>query len=191
MPASATTGTFPYAQFPKPLVHEMLAMRPYLSFLPFQGNFTFCDLYTKRNRVLFQYVLLCKKKPSLTCSPSVHTSQQQSKGATEPMGASSTKDQHATATLEGRASAAPVTLGERSLLALAIFRIFVGYLWFQQLFWKLPPDFAWLYHYTLASPPVNGTGPTVCWSCSALPLPQCQQDAAWELISGWRPAYKR
>jgi len=65
------------------------------------------------------------------------------------MGASSTKDQHATATLEGRASAAPVTLGERSLLALAIFRIFVGYLWFQQLFWKLPPDFAGLYHFVI------------------------------------------
>src|SRR5437764_11737772 len=68
---------------------------------------------------------------------------------TEPMGASSTKDQHATATLEGRASAAPVTLGERSLLALAIFRIFVGYLWFQQLFWKLPPEFAGLYHFVI------------------------------------------
>ena len=65
------------------------------------------------------------------------------------MGASSTKDQRATATLEGRASIAPVTLGERSLLALAIFRIFVGYLWFQQLFWKLPPDFAGLYHFVI------------------------------------------
>src|SRR3954453_17454732 len=83
---------------------------------------------------------------------SVHTSQRQSKGASEPMGASSTKDQQvlaASAMQERGASAAPVTLSERSLLALAIFRIFVGYLWFQQLFWKLPPDFAGLYHFVI------------------------------------------
>ncbi len=30
---------------------------------------------------------------------------------------------------------------------LALVRIFVGYLWFQQLFWKLPPDFKGLYPY--------------------------------------------
>jgi len=39
----------------------------------------------------------------------------------------------------------PVTLSERSLLLLALVRIFVGLLWFQQLFWKLPPDFAGLH----------------------------------------------
>src|SRR5437588_7588581 len=65
------------------------------------------------------------------------------------MDASSTKDQHSIATLEGRASAVPVTLGERSLLALAIFRIAVGYLWFQQLFWKLPPDFKGLHPFVV------------------------------------------
>lgn len=46
-------------------------------------------------------------------------------------------------------STAPVTLGEGSLLTLAVVRIFVGYLWFQQLFWKLPPDFAGLRHYVV------------------------------------------
>lgn len=39
---------------------------------------------------------------------------------------------------------APVTLSEQSLFVLAIVRIFVGLLWFQQLFWKLPPSFAGL-----------------------------------------------
>ncbi|HEV2582969.1 MAG TPA: hypothetical protein VGT44_19070 [Ktedonobacteraceae bacterium] len=41
----------------------------------------------------------------------------------------------------------PVTLSERSLVGIAFVRVFVGYLWFQQLFWKLPPDFAGLYKY--------------------------------------------
>lgn len=44
---------------------------------------------------------------------------------------------------------APITLSERSLLVLALVRIFVGYLWFQQLFWKLPPDFAGLHRYVV------------------------------------------
>ena len=50
---------------------------------------------------------------------------------------------------ERGASVAPVVLSELSILGLAIFRIFVGYLWFQQLFWKLPPDFAGLYRYII------------------------------------------
>jgi uncharacterized membrane protein YphA (DoxX/SURF4 family) len=41
----------------------------------------------------------------------------------------------------------PITLSERSITGLALIRIFVGYLWFQQLFWKLPPTFAGLYVY--------------------------------------------
>ena len=41
----------------------------------------------------------------------------------------------------------PVTLSEGSTLTLAVVRIFVGYLWFQQLFWKLPPTFAGLRPY--------------------------------------------
>src|SRR5438876_10706680 len=45
---------------------------------------------------------------------------------------------------------APITLSERSLLVLALIRIFVGYLWFQQLFWKLPPDFRGLYGYIVS-----------------------------------------
>ena len=48
---------------------------------------------------------------------------------------------------EVRDSVAPVTLSEGSTLILAVVRIFVGYLWFQQLFWKLPPTFAGLHPY--------------------------------------------
>lgn len=53
----------------------------------------------------------------------------------------------ATAAEERGASTAPITLSERSMSVFAIVRIFVGYLWFQQLFWKLPPDFKGLYPY--------------------------------------------
>jgi len=42
-----------------------------------------------------------------------------------------------------------ITLSERSITGLALIRIFVGYLWFQQLFWKMPPDFAGLYTYII------------------------------------------
>src|SRR3989454_6460496 len=42
-----------------------------------------------------------------------------------------------------------ITLSERSMTGLALIRIFVGYLWFQQLFWKMPPDFAGLYPYII------------------------------------------
>lgn len=41
----------------------------------------------------------------------------------------------------------PVMLSESSTLIIALARIFVGYLWFQQLFWKLPPTFAGLHPY--------------------------------------------
>jgi hypothetical protein len=63
---------------------------------------------------------------------------------------SSTSDQKriaATAEQERGATIAPITLSERSSIGLALLRIFVGYLWFQQLFWKLPPTFAGLYPY--------------------------------------------
>src|SRR5436309_10772405 len=43
--------------------------------------------------------------------------------------------------------APPVTLSEGSLFMLALVRLFVGLLWFQQLFWKLPPSFAGLHRY--------------------------------------------
>lgn len=42
-----------------------------------------------------------------------------------------------------------ITLSERSITGFALIRIFVGYLWFQQLFWKMPPDFAGLYSYII------------------------------------------
>lgn len=48
---------------------------------------------------------------------------------------------------ERGATVAPITLSERSSTLFALVRIFVGYLWFQQLFWKLPPDFTGLYPY--------------------------------------------
>src|SRR5229473_3950617 len=41
----------------------------------------------------------------------------------------------------------PITLSERSITGLALIRIFVGYLWFQQLFWKMPPTFKGLHPY--------------------------------------------
>ncbi len=49
--------------------------------------------------------------------------------------------------VERGATVAPITLSERSSTGLALIRITVGYLWFQQLFWKLPPDFAGLHPY--------------------------------------------
>ncbi len=39
---------------------------------------------------------------------------------------------------------APVTLGEGSLVTLALVRLLFGFLWFQQLAWKMPPDFGGL-----------------------------------------------
>ncbi|GAC1355312.1 MAG: hypothetical protein NVS4B11_21180 [Ktedonobacteraceae bacterium] len=47
------------------------------------------------------------------------------------------------------ASTPSVTLSEGSLFALALVRVFFGYLWFQQLFWKLPPSFAGLHSYVV------------------------------------------
>ena len=43
---------------------------------------------------------------------------------------------------QSNAITAPITVSESSALILALARIFTGYLWFQQLYWKLPPDFA-------------------------------------------------
>ena len=43
----------------------------------------------------------------------------------------------------------PITLSEWSINGLALIRIFVGYLWFQQLFWKMPPDFIGLFPYVI------------------------------------------
>jgi uncharacterized membrane protein YphA (DoxX/SURF4 family) len=54
-----------------------------------------------------------------------------------------------TVSQEGKEALAPITLSERSITCLALLRIFVGFLWFQQLFWKLPPTFAGLYPYVV------------------------------------------
>jgi hypothetical protein len=61
--------------------------------------------------------------------------------------ASNRKNLARAADKEGAISNTPVTLSERSIIGFALIRIFVGYLWFQQLFWKLPPTFAGLYGY--------------------------------------------
>ena len=42
-----------------------------------------------------------------------------------------------------------VSLSEGSLFVLALVRLFFGLLWFQQLFWKLPPSFAGLHRYVV------------------------------------------
>jgi len=55
----------------------------------------------------------------------------------------------ATVASEESAVAPPITLSEHSSTGLALLRMFVGYLWFQQLFWKLPPTFAGLYGYVV------------------------------------------
>jgi hypothetical protein len=46
-------------------------------------------------------------------------------------------------------SRAPITIGATGMLMLALVRIFVGYLWFQQLFWKLPPTFGGLHTFVV------------------------------------------
>ena len=61
--------------------------------------------------------------------------------------ASNRKGMARTVSQERAASITPITLSERSITGFALIRIFVGYLWFQQLFWKLPPTFAGLYGY--------------------------------------------
>ena len=48
-----------------------------------------------------------------------------------------------------RTSAQPVVVGEFGLFALALVRLFCGLLWFQQLFWKLPPSFSGLHNYVV------------------------------------------
>ncbi len=76
---------------------------------------------------------------------------EQRKGASERMSISSSartqEGSTAVQTQERGATVAPITLSERSMIGLALIRIFVGYLWFQQLFWKLPPDFKGLFPY--------------------------------------------
>ena len=60
------------------------------------------------------------------------------------VGDTSTSSASFGAAVSDQAHAAPVTLSERSLTALALVRIFFGFLWFQQLAWKMPPDFGGL-----------------------------------------------
>src|SRR5712692_273723 len=64
---------------------------------------------------------------------------------------SSANDRNSVAVTRAKESCSsiPITLSERSMIGLALIRIFVGYLWFQQLFWKMPPDFAGLYPYII------------------------------------------
>jgi hypothetical protein len=64
---------------------------------------------------------------------------------------SSANDRKPVEAMSAKASSSsiPITLSERSITGLALIRIFVGYLWFQQLFWKMPPNFAGLYPYII------------------------------------------
>src|SRR5258708_13154948 len=64
--------------------------------------------------------------------------------------ASDRKRQAVTGAKESGAATTPIALSERSITGLALIRIFVGYLWFQQLFWKMPPDFRGLYPYIIS-----------------------------------------
>src|SRR5258708_12562235 len=71
-------------------------------------------------------------------------------GSTDSMSISSSArkpKQVGTTAMGEHTAAAPITLSERSSNGLPLLRIFVGYLWFQQLFWKLPPPFAGFYAY--------------------------------------------
>ena len=63
--------------------------------------------------------------------------------------ASDHKQTAVTGAKESSHATLPITLSERSITGFALIRIFVGYLWFQQLFWKMPPDFAGLYSYII------------------------------------------
>jgi hypothetical protein len=68
------------------------------------------------------------------------------------MSISSSADDHqqlAVTSAKETGTTSPITLSERSITGFAFIRIFVGYLWFQQLFWKMPPDFAGLYSYII------------------------------------------
>ena len=62
---------------------------------------------------------------------------------------SSANDRKPVAVTRARESSSsiPITLSEWSSNGVAFIRIFVGYLWFQQLFWKMPPNFTGLYPY--------------------------------------------
>lgn len=64
---------------------------------------------------------------------------------------SSVHDAHdgRSSTTEETSGAPSVMLSENSLIVFALVRVFVGLLWLQQLFWKMPPDFAGLRHYVL------------------------------------------
>src|SRR5437763_16567986 len=64
---------------------------------------------------------------------------------------SSANDRKPVAVTRARESSSsiPITLSEWSSNGVAIIRIFVAYLWFQQLFWKMPPAFTGLYSYII------------------------------------------
>ncbi len=53
------------------------------------------------------------------------------------------------AQVPGIGTTSSIMLSEWSINGLALIRIFVGYLWFQQLFWKMPPDFSGLFPYII------------------------------------------
>lgn len=63
--------------------------------------------------------------------------------------ASSTTSSMANRSEQVTTQAPSVSLSGSSLFVLALVRLFFGLLWFQQLFWKLPPSFAGLHRYVV------------------------------------------
>jgi thiosulfate dehydrogenase [quinone] large subunit len=127
----------------------MAMVRSYLS-----SELHVLRLYTQGIHLFFS-MLCCANSGLLLRGHQVYIFfNEPSKGAIELMSVSSARNQKGlavpSATAEERgATVAPITLSERSILGLALIRIAVGYLWFQQLFWKLPPDFGGLHKYVV------------------------------------------
>ena len=89
--------------------------------------------------------------------------------------------------------APPIILSECRSTGLALLRILVGYLWFQQLFWKLPPTFADLYGYVVRESQhaiLPGYGAllqhTFLAGCSSLSSP-----VGCTAFVPWRPVFGR
>jgi hypothetical protein len=94
----------------------------------------------------------CKEERSCSCESRISITTTFPDGSTDSMSISSSarkRKRVAASVSEELAVAPPITLSERSSTGLALLRIFVGYLWFQQLFWKMPLTFAGLYGYVV------------------------------------------
>ena len=104
------------------------------------------------------------------------------------------KPKRVAATTAGEGAVAPpITLSERRSTGLALLRIVVGYLWFQQLFWKLPPTFVGLYGYVVRESQhtiLPGYGALLQQTFLAA-APVCHRLQAAQPLCPWRPASGR